>query len=278
MEFFSVMLQLWNEYWKLFLEGLSTRSIHASKEWTDLLAADAAKNDAKFAGKTAATTVPMDHYNALGAVKKVIDQNHDVIVVNEGANTLDDCRDIVDMYLPRHRLDCGTWGVMGVGLPYAISAAVTTGKPVISIHGDSAFGFDGMEVETICRYNLPVTVVVLNNGGIYRGDFKNLGTDGDPSPLTLSACAHYEKVGEAFGATGYFATTPAELEADLTEALASGKPAFINVQLSVHAGVESGHIGDLNPKPVVGPLATSECEDLNEEVVDGKLVQEKPAQ
>ena len=63
-----------------------------------------------------------------------------------------------------------------------------------------------MEVETICRYNLPVTVVVLNNGGIYRGDFKNLGTDGDPSPLTLSACAHYEKLMEAFGGTGYYAT------------------------------------------------------------------------
>ncbi len=262
---------------KLFLEGLSTRSIHASKEWTDLLAADAAKNDAKFAGKTAATTVPMDHYNALGAVKKVIDQNHDVIVVNEGANTLDDCRDIVDMYLPRHRLDCGTWGVMGVGTGYAIGAAVTTGKSVLSIHGDSAFGFDGMEVETACRFHLPITFMVLNNGGIYRGDFENLGTDGDPSPLTLDATAHYEKLIEAFGGTGYFATTPEEVERFTAEALASKKPCFINVQLSVHAGVESGHIGNLNPKPVVGPLATSEMVDLNERIVDGKLVQEPAA-
>ncbi len=110
---------------------------------------------------------------------------------------------------------------MGVGLPYAIGAAATTGRPVISIHGDSAFGFDGMEVETICRYNLPVTVVVLNNGGIYRGDFKNLGTDGDPSPLTLSACAHYEKLMEAFGGTGYYATTPAEVEKYVAEGVAS---------------------------------------------------------
>ena len=51
-----------------------------------------------------------------------------------------------------------------------------------------------------------------------------------------------------------------------------------HVQLSIHAGKESGHIGNLNPKPIFGPLATGECEDLNEEVVDGKLVQEKPAQ
>lgn len=257
---------------KLLLDGLSRYDIHASKDWISLLADDAAKNNAKFAGKTSATTVPMNHYNALGAVKKVIDKNPDVVIVNEGANTLDDCRDIVDMYKPRQRLDCGTWGVMGVGTGYAIAAAVATGKSVVSIHGDSAFGFDGMEVETICRYNLPITVMVLNNGGIYRGDFENLGSDGDPSPLTLDATAHYEKMMEAFGGTGYFATTPDEVEQYLSEALASKKPCFINVQLSIHAGVESGHISDLNPKPAVGPLATSECEDLAAHIEDGKVV------
>lgn len=257
----------------LLLKGLGSHSIKVPKEWTDMLAADTAKNDAKFAGKTSAATVPMDHYNALGAVKKVVDRNRDVIIVNEGANTLDDCRDIVNLYRPRHRLDCGTWGVMGVGTGYAIGAAVTTGKSVLSIHGDSAFGFDGMEVETACRFNLPITFMVLNNGGIYRGDFENLGGNGDPSPLTLDATAHYEKLIEAFGGIGYFATTPAEVEQFTAEALASKKPCFINVQLSVHAGVESGHIGNLNPRPAVGPLATSEMVDLDEKIVDGKLVQ-----
>lgn len=258
---------------KLFNEGLAKYDIHASKEWIDLLAADTAKNNARFGAKTEEETQPLNHYNALGAVKKVMDKNHDVILVNEGANTLDDCRDIVNMYLPRHRLDCGTWGVMGIGTGYAIGAAVTTGKSVLSIHGDSAFGFDGMEIEVACRFNLPITFMVLNNGGIYRGDFEDLGTSGDPSPLTLDATAHYEKMIEAFGGTGYFATTMDDVESMLTEALASKKPCFINVQLSVHAGVESGHISDLNPIPVVGPLAHSECEDLNEEIVDGKLVQ-----
>ncbi len=258
---------------KLFNEGLAKYDIHASKEWTDLLAADTAKNNARFGAKTEEETQPLNHYNALGAVKKVMDKNHDVILINEGANTLDDCRDIVNMYLPRHRLDCGTWGVMGIGTGYAIGSAVTTGKSVLSIHGDSAFGFDGMEIEVACRYNLPITFMVLNNGGIYRGDFEDLGTSGDPSPLTLDATAHYEKMIEAFGGTGYFATTMDEVESMLTEALSSKKPCFINVQLSVHAGVESGHISNLNPIPVVGPLAHSECEDLNEEVVDGKLVQ-----
>ena len=91
-------------------------------------------------------------------------------MVNEGANALDVARNVIDMEVPRHRLDSGTWGVMGIGMGYAIAAAVETGQPVVAIEGDSAFGFSGMEIETICRYRLPVTVVILNNGGVYRGD------------------------------------------------------------------------------------------------------------
>ena len=239
-------------------EGLEKTPFKASSEWLGMLQADAQKNDEKFAARINSGKVPMGHYDALGAIKKVYDQHKDLILTNEGANTLDDCRNIIDIYQPRHRLDCGTWGVMGCAVGYSIGAAVATGKPVLYIGGDSGFGFDGMEVEVACRYHLPITFVVLNNGGIYRGDFKNLGDDGDPSPLTLTYEAHYEKMIEAFGGTGYYATTPAEVEQMVGEAVASGKPSFVHVQLADYAGKESGHITNLNPKPVVGPLATSE--------------------
>ncbi len=239
----------------LINKALDEKPIKASDEWLSMLKESKEKNNAKFASRTSADTVPMDHFNSLGAVNRVLDKHRDVYLVNEGANALDDCRNIVNIYKPRHRLDCGTWGVMGVGTGYAIGTAVTTGGQVVSIHGDSAFGFDGMEVETACRFNLPIVFMVMNNGGIYRGDFENIGTDGDPSPLTLMASAHYEKMIEAFGGVGYYATTPAEVESMLEEALASKKTCLINVELSIHAGKESGHIGNLNPVPVVGPLA-----------------------
>lgn len=256
----------------LFNEYLAAHPYKADPAWLAAIQADSAKNNARFSGAETADTVPMTHYNALGALKKVTDANHDVYITNDGANALDDCRDIIDMYLPRHRLDCGTWGVMGVALPYAIGAAVATGKPVISVHGDSAFGFAGMEVETVCRYNLPVTVVVLNNGGIYRGDFENLGDDGDPSPLTLAANGHYEKMMEAFGGTGYYATTPEEVEKYVAAGVASRKPTMVCVELSIHSGKESGHITYLNPQPVTGPLVGNEREDLAEHRENGKLV------
>ena len=110
----------------------------------------------------------------------------------------------------------------------------------------------------VVRRDSAERLVVLNNGGIYRGDFENLGADGDPSPLTLTYNAHYEKVLEAFGGKGYYATTPEEVERMVGEAVESGKPSFVHVQIAQYAGKESGNIGALNPKPVVGALVDSE--------------------
>lgn len=227
-------------------DGLTTHPISASQSWTAELAERKARNDAKMAERLAEDPHPMRFYNALGAIRTVLQRNPDVYVVNEGANALDLARNVIDMELPRHRLDTGTWGVMGIGMGYAIAAAVETGRPVVAIEGDSAFGFSGMEIETICRYRLPVTVVILNNGGVYRGDESVPGAD--PAPTVLNSAARHELLAEAFGGTGYHVTTPAELQTALSEALASGAPALIDCQLDPAAGVESGHLASLNPK------------------------------
>ncbi|AYE93718.1 oxalyl-CoA decarboxylase [Mycobacterium paragordonae] len=227
-------------------DGLDAHPISAPPAWTAELAERKARNDAKMAERLAENPHPMRFYNALGAIRTLLQRNPDVYVVNEGANALDLARNVIGMELPRHRLDTGTWGVMGIGMGYAIAAAVETGRPVVAIEGDSAFGFSGMEIETICRYRLPVTVVILNNGGVYRGDESVPGTD--PAPTVLNAGARHELLAEAFGGKGYHVTTPAELEASLSEALASGAPALIDCQLDPAAGVESGHLASLNPR------------------------------
>ncbi|MDE6450264.1 MAG: hypothetical protein K2L41_09350 [Muribaculaceae bacterium] len=193
----------------------------------------------------------MNHWTALGAIKPVMENNPDVILVNEGANTLDDTRDTLSQALPRHRVDCATWAIMGMGMGSTIGAAVATGKSVVAIEGDSAFGFSGMDFSTICRYNLPCTVVIFNNGGIYNGVGVNPGGGSDPAPTTLDVNARYDKMGEAFGAKAYYVTTPRQLSDALTEAIASKKPALINVQLAADSGKESGHIGYLNPAPLI---------------------------
>jgi oxalyl-CoA decarboxylase len=147
-----------------------------------------------------------------------------------------------------HRLDSGTWGVMGIGMGYAIAAAVETGEPVVAIEGDSAFGFSGMEIEAVCRYNLPVVTLVLNNSGVYRGD--EASTTGDPAPTALKA--RHDLMIEAFGGKGYQATTPDEVAAALREALAAGVPALIDCVIDPSDGTESGNISHLNPKGLTG--------------------------
>lgn len=233
------------------LSAMLDTKIRPRSAWLDEIAQHKQGNIKRMAAHLAAKPDPMDFYSALGAIKGVLSDKPEVFVVNEGANTLDIARNVIDMRAPRKRLDCGTWGVMGIGMGYAIGATVVSGKPVVAIEGDSAFGFSGMELETICRYDLPIVTVVFDNGGIYRGDDINRSGGADPAPTVLMKQARYEKLVEAFGGVGYYAADPQALAKALTDALASGKPALINCSIDPKAGTESGHIGNLNPQDTI---------------------------
>jgi oxalyl-CoA decarboxylase len=237
------------------LERAKPGQITVAAPWRQELTARSAQNVAKMAERLKADPHPMQFYGALRAVRDVLRKHPEAYVVNEGANALDIARNVIDMQVPRHRLDSGTWGVMGIGMGYAIAATVETGAPVVAVEGDSAFGFSGMELETICRYQLPIVVVILNNGGVYRGDDANT-VSADPSPTTLMLHARHDRMIEAFGGKGYQATTPAELTTALTEALASGGPALIDCVIDPTDGTESGHITNLNPKGISGGAIT----------------------
>ena len=226
-------------------------NIRCGEAWMKSINAVKQANAEKMQQKLNTPTEPMNYFNSLKAVSEVLQDYKDIYLVNEGANALDNTRNIVNMYHPRLRLDTGTWGVMGVGMGYSIGAAVTGGKQVLAIEGDSAFGFSGMEIETICRYRLPITVLVLNNGGIYRGDEKGQGQNGDPAPTMLMPEARYDRLIEAFGGMAFHATTPEELKEALSAALASKSPALINCVIDPSVGLESGHIGNLNPHSTV---------------------------
>jgi oxalyl-CoA decarboxylase len=220
----------------------------APADWMGAVTAKRDENVAKMAPRLMNNKSPMDYHGALGALRTIIKERPDAILVNEGANTLDLARGVIDMYKPRKRLDVGTWGVMGVGMGSAIAAAVETGNPVLAIEGDSAFGFSGMEVETICRYRLPICVVIFNNDGIYRGTDQNASGGPDPAPTVFVKGSRYDKMMEAFGGTGVNATTPDELKRAVNAAMDSGKPTLINAVIDPAAGSESGRIGNLNPQ------------------------------
>jgi oxalyl-CoA decarboxylase len=229
------------------LEGMGAKWPKAPADWMSAVSKKRDENIAKMAPRLMNNNVPMDYHGALGVLRTIVKERPDAILVNEGANTLDLARGIIDVYQPRKRIDVGTWGIMGIGMGYAIAAAIETGKPVLAVEGDSAFGFSGMEVETICRYKLPVCVVIFNNDGIYRGtDVNPAGSD--PATTVFVKGSRYDKMMEAFGGLGINATSPDELKRAVNAAMDSGKPTLINAVIDPAAGSESGRIGNLNPQ------------------------------
>ncbi|MEM6971653.1 MAG: oxalyl-CoA decarboxylase [Pseudomonadota bacterium] len=245
------------------LEAMDGEGIAPPTAWLDKVHAKAEANMQKMATRLQNNNHPMDYHSALGVIKQAINDRPETILVNEGANTLDLARSIVNIHRPRHRIDVGTWGVMGIGMGAAIAAAVETGKQVLAVEGDSAFGFCGMEVETICRYRLPVSIVIFNNNGIYRGDGTNWGGGDDPATTVFVEDSRYDLMMEAFGGTGYWVKTPDELRAALEESLASGKPSLINAAIDPAAGKESGNIGNLNPQSVVAQQLYPQAKTIN---------------
>uniref|UniRef100_A0A2K6FMZ7 2-hydroxyacyl-CoA lyase n=1 Tax=Propithecus coquereli TaxID=379532 RepID=A0A2K6FMZ7_PROCO len=216
-------------------------------KWWKTLREKMKSNEAASKELASQKSLPMNYYTVFYHVQEQLPR--DCFIVSEGANTMDIGRTVLQNYLPRHRLDAGTFGTMGVGLGFAVAAAVlakdrSPGQRVICVEGDSAFGFSGMEVETICRYNLPIILLVVNNNGIYQGfdtdTWKEMLKSQDATiaapPVCLLPNSRYEQVMTAFGGKGYFVQTPEELQKSLRQTLAdTTKPSLINIMIEPQA-------------------------------------------
>jgi len=184
---------------------------------------------------------PTNYYRALKDIREWMPEN--AVIVGEGANTMDIGRTQLPNANPRLRLDAGSYGTMGIGMGFAIAAAVVhPERPIVSVSGDSAIGFSGMEIETACRLGLPVKIVVLNNGGI-GGGIEEFPKEGPLPPRVLTIGPSYEKMMEAFGGKGWYIEDPADLRGALDEAMAHDGPALVNVRLHHEAGRKPQQFG-----------------------------------
>ena len=205
----------------------------AETTWRTGIANAAAENEAVTARMMAEEGPPLNYQRVLKDVRDTLPR--DTIIVSEGANTMDIGRAILPNFEARTRLDAGTYGTMGVGMGFAIAAAVSNpGKRIVAVEGDAAFGFSGMEVETMCRYDLPITIVVINNNGI-GGGVSEIRPGVAPPPFVLLPGARYEKVMEAFGGRGYFVERPEELLPALTAANEGSGPALVHILIDPRA-------------------------------------------
>ena len=211
-------------------------------EWHAAIAAKAKANAESIQPMIDDNSAPTNYYRALKDIREWMPDN--AVIVGEGANTMDIGRTQLPNANPRLRLDAGSYGTMGIGMGFAIAAAVVhPDRPIVSVSGDSAIGFSGMEIETACRLNLPVKIVVLNNGGIGTGiekfpdDLKTL------PPRVLSIGPSYEKMMEAFGGKGWYVDDPKDLRGALDAAMAHDGPALVNVRLHHAAGRKPQQFG-----------------------------------
>lgn len=213
----------------------------AENTWRTGIAKKIADNQATTQVQFDDDSVPMNYYRVLREIRDILPR--DAIIASEGANTMDIGRQVLPNFLPRHRLDAGSFGTMGVGLSFAIAAqAVNPGTRVVAVEGDSAFGFSGMEVEVACRYGMPITFIILNNNGISGGP-STLDRSRPVLPMAYVPQARYERVIEAFGGDGYFVETPDQLRPALEKAFASGKPNVVNIMINAQAQRKAQEFG-----------------------------------
>lgn len=222
-------------------------SIEKSNPWWKDLVAKSNKNKALVHRMSLDVSVPLNYYAVFKQIQETIPPNS--IICSEGANTMDIGKTILLNDEPRHRLDAATFGTMGVGLGFGIAAALycknyAPTKRVFCVEGDSAFGFSGMEIETMFRYKLPVIIIIVNNNGIAGGldseTFRQIQSSGEPTQVTpstiLSCDTHYEKMVEMFGRKGYFCTTVQDVQYAIKACLKiNDAPSLINVMINPQA-------------------------------------------
>jgi 2-hydroxyacyl-CoA lyase 1 len=216
-------------------EALKSRQWFYPKEtpWRAAISKKSAENAAMIQPQKDDNSAPGGYYRLLKDVSAWVPKN--AIICSEGASTMDIGRTQLNNYAPRQRLDAGSYGTMGVGLGFVIAACVVhPDRPVVHVSGDSAIGFSGMEMETLCRYGMPAKIVVFNNGGIGPGG----GDIPDNAmlkmkPNSLIYGARYDLMMEAFGGKGFYVEDPKDLRGALDEAMNARGPALVNVKLSL---------------------------------------------
>jgi acetolactate synthase-1/2/3 large subunit len=192
--------------------------------WRDRLAAiDAAKQPAQDLAM-ATGQVPIHPLRLCREVRDFIDR--DAILVVDGQEILNFGRQSIPTFLPRHRINSGTFGTMGVGLPFGIGAKVAApDRQVVVLHGDGSFGLNGLELDTAARHGIPVIVVISLNGG-WTADPKR------QKPGRDLGYTRFDRIAQDLGCHGEYVETPDEIRPALERAraaIANGKPALVNV-------------------------------------------------
>jgi len=190
-----------------------------------------ATEDEKRAGEQAELTDGRDPLHPLRVyheLRQVLAR--DAVVIGDGGDFVSYAGRVIDTYEPGCWMDPGPFGCLGAGPGYALAAKLANPqRQVCLLLGDGAFGFSGMEFDTLVRHGVPVVAVMGNNGiwGLEKHPMEFLY--GYSVAAELQPNCRYDRVVEALGGHGELVERPGELRPALERAFASGKPALVNV-------------------------------------------------
>jgi len=221
------------------LSGQPLRS--ADGAWLDALRAARDENEARLASELESDHQPINPHRVIGELQKLLPRDSQIAV--DGETTMGIARQVIPSFVPRSRLNAGTTGCMGTGLPYAIGAKLARpSAPSVAILGDYAFGAAAMAIETAARVEVPVVIVVVNNEGI-AGHMIQDGMLPPGSPRIASLLpASYEKLAEMVDAHAECVEEPGEIRPALERALSCGRLALVHVRADPKASRLSGGV------------------------------------
>ena len=200
----------------------------ASSDWVGTLQEGRDRNEASSAEAMASDEVPINHFRLLRDVRDCLDR--DATVTVDAELTMGVARAVMPSFGSRLRLNSGTTGCMGTGLPYAIGAKLARpDQQVVAVLGDYAFGAAAMEVETAARIGCNVVIVVSNNGGIAGHSIQDRTFAPDAPPIAALLPIAYEKTVEMVGGWARRVEDPADIAPAVQEALAANTVALVNV-------------------------------------------------
>jgi thiamine pyrophosphate-dependent acetolactate synthase large subunit-like protein len=206
----------------------SGAAAQARQRWIASLRETESEKRAAEAAELADSRAPLHPMRIYGELAQVLDRN--AIVVGDGGDFVSYAGRVVDSYEPGCWVDPGPYGCLGSGFGYALAAKLARpDRQVVMLAGDGALGFAGMELDTLARHNVPVVVVVGNNGiwGLEKHPMEAIY--GYSVVAELRPETRYDLVAEALGCHGALVSRPDELRPALEAAFASGRPAVVNV-------------------------------------------------
>jgi acetolactate synthase I/II/III large subunit len=229
---------------ELLLQLMKDESLQLDfSAWRDSLRVREAEIEAQFESQLSSDEVPIDPLRLCREIRSCVDAN--TILIGDGGDIVAQASKVLPVMSEGAWMDPGPLGTLGVGMPFALAAQIAhPDKRVVIIYGDGSFGFNGMEFDTAVRFGLPIVGVLGNDaawGQMLRPQVSAYGAG--RTVATLLDYTRYDKVVEALGGHGEYVEQPGEIAPAIRRALASGKPALVNVK--IRRDVDTGMKGSV---------------------------------